>query len=652
VELKRLIKDKNINYQIQILRGLTVTAVILFHFSHKMFPNGYLGVDIFFIISGYVIAPSIERLYKEADKSLRKLIANSFQFIVARFERLMPTLALVVMITAVIGVFVLPIGVSQENLFNQGVASISLLANVGAYKTHGDYFAPTQLPLLHIWSLSAEQQIYIFLPLLLIVLSLFAFSIDSKTFFTYLYATLFLISVFVFLILNYAVTQNLLTGIPLLGSWIYYSPTTRIIEFLFGAILSRLSLGTLPFQVTRIAYLGICIVMFAPRQFLGFELSLVLVLTLLLCVVLLCSTSTKSNSKPSSLFIYLGDRSYSLYLWHLPVIIYANEISKFFEVSNLLITLTSICLIISFAHISHAFIEIRARQHLKNFARRKSLFTLIFFSFFTPFFLLISLQWLNQNNYFKEQKQVVEYASTLDKKCERDGTDTLQPCNYNPGNSRSLLLIGDSHAGAISQVVIDASRRLGYSTYIWTQGGCALLDPYSSADVFKEFSSFPSACQRHNNRILDFVKRTNPDLIIATQRSERITSNGSISSDFQVSFEKYLRLLRTNSNQVLYIGPTPEFPESLYTDYVLQSRKEMKSFKSRMNQSSFIENEIYKGISAEVGVNYFDPIPMYCNSVLCEYKDKRGEFFTDGSHLSVYGASKLLKPLELAIKSG
>lgn len=651
VSMKKLMAGTNLNFQIQILRGLTVTSVILFHFSHKMYPNGYIGVDIFFIISGYVIAPTIARMYEESDSSLSQLIANSRNFIIARFERLTPTLTLVVSITSIIGVFVLPIGLIQKNLFSQGLASIGLFANVGAYKTQGDYFAPTQLPLLHIWSLSTEQQIYIFLPLLLIALSLFKFSRQSGRFFAKLYMILLLISVLVFILLNFVASQNIITEIPALGAWIYYSPTTRIIEFLLGAILSRFSLGALPFPVIGTAFLGIGTILLVPKQFLALELGLALVVTLLLCILLLCSTSKNSNSYTNRLFIYLGDRSYSLYLWHLPIIVYMNETKKFSEISNSIIIVISFCLIIGFAHLSHAFIEVRVRQGLKNFSRRRSVVSLLLYTLLMPFLLLASLQWLNENNYFKEQKHVAQYASTQDKKCQRDGIDTPSPCLYNPGDFKSVLLIGDSHAGAISEVVIDASKKLDYSIYIWAQGGCPLLNPNSSDDVFNKFSSYAKSCQNHNKRILDFVKKKRPDLVIATQRSERITSNRSVSLDFQVSFESYLSLLVNHSKQVLYIGPTPVFPESLYVDYILKNRKNVESLKSELNQSSFYENEIYKIISSRIGFGFLDPTPFFCESTLCKHKDHQGDYFTDGSHLSVFGARKLFESLEVAILS-
>jgi peptidoglycan/LPS O-acetylase OafA/YrhL len=649
--LKKSVMGTNFNFQIQILRGLTVIAVILFHFSHTMYPNGYLGVDVFFIISGYVIAPTIARMYQESESSLRKLSINSLNFIIARFERLTPTLALVVSITAVIGVFALPIGLIQKNLFSQGLASIGLFANVGAYKTQGDYFAPTQLPLLHIWSLSTEQQIYIFLPLLLIAVSLFGFSSQPKSFFPKLYAILLLISVLAFLVLNFVASQNLIPGIPTLGAWIYYSPTTRFIEFLLGAILSRFSLGVLPFPIIGIAFLAISVILFFPKQFLALELSLALFIAFLLCIILLCSTSKNSNSLINRAFIYLGDRSYSLYLWHLPVIVYMSESSKFSGVPNWMMIVISFCLITGFAHLSHTFIEVRVRQSLKNFSRGRSVISLFLFTLLMPFLLLISLQWLNDNNYFKEQKSVAKYASSLDENCQRDGIDTSSPCSYNEGSIKSVLLIGDSHAGAISEVVIEASKKQDFAIYIWTQGGCPLLNPNSSVDVFDKFSSYARSCQNHNKRVLDFVKKERPDLIIATQRSERITSNGSTSMDFQASFENYLSLLRNHSDQVLYIGPTPVFPESLYADYLLMSRKNVELLKSELNQSSFDEIRIYKQISSRIGVGFLDPTPIFCNLTLCNHKDSQGDYFTDGSHLSVYGARKLLNSLEIAILS-
>jgi peptidoglycan/LPS O-acetylase OafA/YrhL len=643
---------KKPNYQIQMLRGLSVSAVILFHLSQQIFPNGYLGVDIFFIISGYVIAPSIVRMYEDASSNLKKLIYNSLNFIIARLERLTPTLTLVVVATVIVGVFALPIGTSQSNLFSQGLASIGLIANIGAYKTQGDYFAPTQLPLLHIWSLSAEQQIYIFLPLLIVFVSFFRFSSQTQKFFKFLYGTLLLTSVLVYLFFSYAANQGLIPSLPLLSAWIYYSPTTRIIEFLLGAILSRFTLGKLPRTVFWMAFIAIGLILLVPRRFLGYELSLALALALLLSIPLLCSSSKNSESIPNRIMIYLGDRSYSLYLWHLPILIYLMELKEFEIVSDAILSLFCLILIVGFAHLSHVYFEIKVRHELKTLSRRTSVIRLSIFTMILPILLLASLQWLNENNYFREQRTLAKYASALDKNCLRDGIDTPYPCSYNLNQAKSLLLIGDSHAGAISQVVIDVSKKLGYSTYIWTQGGCPILDPNTSIDVFEKFASFPRACQRHNKRILDFIKEVRPDSVIVAQRSERISANGVVLSDFKNSFESYLKLLKNNSNKVLYVGPTPVFPESLYHDYVLRkSNRQVELSRLELNQTSFFENRVFEKITSKVDVSFLDPTPVYCSLSLCEYNDEQGDFFTDGLHLSVHGARKLLPPLEFAILS-
>ena len=639
------------NQKIQVLRGLSVTAVILYHFSPQMFPNGYLGVDIFFVISGFVIAPSIERIFTQSGTNLRRLILNSFNFIVARFERLAPTLTIVVIATSIIGVFALPIGVSQGNLFSQALASIGLYANIGAYKTQGDYFAPTQLPLLHTWSLSAEQQIYIFLPLFLIVVNLVVSSRLFKNFFIYFYSVFLFASIILFAALSYLADQNLISGTPLLGELIYYSPTTRIIEFLIGALLTRLKLGKLRPQTNGIAYMGICVLLFISRQFLNVELFLAFAIIFPLSALLICSNSQNSTLITNRVFTYLGDKSYSLYLWHLPILVYLAELTKFRRVSAPFLACFSLILILGLAHLSHSGVEVKLRIYLRSLSRKKSATYLSVYSILLPLSLLISLQWLNGNNYLMDQRSRTEYASTLDKNCQRDGTDVPEPCHYNSSEPNSILLFGDSYAGAISQVVIDSSQKLGYSTFVWTQGGCPVLNPNSPSEIFIKFATYPEACRMHNMRVLDFVKKMRPEVVVISQRSERISTKGKAFSDFRQSFEEYLNLLKVNTKKIVYVGPTPVFPESLYSHYIFQDKKQTITLRSELNQSSFFENMLYREISMKLEIQFLNPIPVFCSLSVCYHKDTYGEYFTDGAHLSVYGASKLFKSFESLIRS-
>jgi len=209
------------NNTIQVLRGISVVAVILFHAFPNIFNTGYFGVDIFFIISGFVITPAIDKIVESKTKyeKLKK-------FYIKRFWRLMPALVVTLIFTTII--FTLLGGIGYiKNTFYQALYTYFLAGNASAYKNLGNYFLPIQNPLVHTWSLSLEEQIYIFTPLALILITKFAGKFNRINFFI----TLGIISFI----------SSLILIAPINSEFKFYSPHTRYWEFSMGAILYYIS---------------------------------------------------------------------------------------------------------------------------------------------------------------------------------------------------------------------------------------------------------------------------------------------------------------------------------------------------------------------------------------------------------------------------
>lgn len=139
---------------IQILRGLAVLAVVLFHSYERTFPLGYLGVDVFFVISGFVVTPLILRIFTRT--TFRGKISSLKYFYERRFYRLAPALTVTLVLSAIAILLLGPI-VDHQKFARQGIATLLLLGNFGAYRYSGDYFSPNPNPLIHTWSLSVEE---------------------------------------------------------------------------------------------------------------------------------------------------------------------------------------------------------------------------------------------------------------------------------------------------------------------------------------------------------------------------------------------------------------------------------------------------------------------------------------------------------------
>ena len=310
---------------IQGLRAIAVGVVIAYHAGVPFFPGGFTGVDMFFVISGYVITEMLLRQWR-ADGRIRL-----GQFFLRRFTRLIPALGLMVVVTAVIATVVLPPLSDENRVLWTAIGAMTITANVVLLFQTGDYFGQVgQLnPLLHTWSLSVEEQFYLVFPLV-IVAALLAGRGRALP--------------FAWVGLSIGVIFAVSLGLTLVSSWSllpfgdalfgFYSPISRSWEFAAGALLAltphtwrRLSAR----WATLLAWSGLVMI----------ALSVVLITpavafpgtwTLLPVAgtVLLIFAGAQAAGNPVSQvlgkagFTHIGDWSYSLYLWHWPLIVFAG----------------------------------------------------------------------------------------------------------------------------------------------------------------------------------------------------------------------------------------------------------------------------------------------------------------------------------------
>ena len=215
---------------IQVLRGIAVLAVLLFHAEEEFFPLGYLGVDLFFVISGYVVTPLILRVFTGPSDGLVSRLKDFYE---RRFYRLAPALASTLVLFAFI-IFIIGSISDHQRFARQGISTLLVVGNLGAYRYAGNYFTPNPNPLIHTWSLSVEEQIYILLPLFLIIFLLK--SKDIKRSAVSVYCSIMVLSFIFFLfpeILNPLYEKF---GIYDLSKFSFYSPLGRVWQFMLGGI--------------------------------------------------------------------------------------------------------------------------------------------------------------------------------------------------------------------------------------------------------------------------------------------------------------------------------------------------------------------------------------------------------------------------------
>ena len=302
---------------IQVLRGLAVLAVLLFHADASLFPLGYLGVDVFFVISGFVVTPLILRIPSDSANRNSTLLSGLSNFYKRRFFRLAPALTVSLVFSAILVFLLLP-PTSHERFARQGIATLLLLGNLGAYEYSGDYFHPNPNPLIHTWSLSVEEQIYFVLPLILLP---FLRSINRKVVF-YLLA---FITVFSFT-LSLGVIDPIYSrlGIENEVLFSFYSPINRIWQFTLGGLGFLIQekhpnlLGAFFKRTNLVFVITLFVVLFGSLE-LNYKNSSIVVCSIALIVIL----SKSLCIIPKGIFKkleWLGYRSYSIYLVHMPLI--------------------------------------------------------------------------------------------------------------------------------------------------------------------------------------------------------------------------------------------------------------------------------------------------------------------------------------------
>jgi peptidoglycan/LPS O-acetylase OafA/YrhL len=297
-------------YDINALRAIAIIAVVAYHYGIKGFAGGFAGVDVFFVISGYLITSHIARDLNQKHFSLSA-------FYISRIRRIFPALAVMCIACALWGwYFVLP----RDYLANTR-HELEALLFVSNYAFSGErgYFdvASSSKPLLHTWSLSVEGQFYLFLPLLMAAIWRF----NAR------YSTTFILLVFLASLDWCLYYSQVDTGSA------FYQLATRVWEFLAGSLLTLLAIKQPNALLSNIGnvialsllFISICWLNFTLRWPSGYTLIPVVGSAILIVSGDALLTRWFFNSW---LLQGLGDISYSLYLWHWPVLVFGKHFAS------------------------------------------------------------------------------------------------------------------------------------------------------------------------------------------------------------------------------------------------------------------------------------------------------------------------------------
>ena len=447
--------------EINGLRALAVIPVILFHLDFEIFQKGYLGVDIFFVISGYLITTLI----------IKDLINKNFKinfFFERRARRILPALYFVMLVTIPFAWIFLSRNELSSYLKSLTAATFFISNYFFWYET--PYFAieANYKPLLHTWSLSIEEQFYLFFPILLI----FIYKFNKKL----IIYVLEIILIFSLLLWFY--------GSAKAPNANFYFTFTRIWELIIGAIVAyliifnRFSISKLLNNIISFFGLIIIIIPFFFDYFYLKKMPEAFLLTIGTALIIISANKNTLVGKFLSIkiFVGIGILSYSLYLWHFPILAFAknyyNQIN--FSTKFLIILLSFILSIVSFKFIEKPFRD-------NNFISLKKFINLtICLTFFFVFFSLLTF------NYFKKKGSD---DSRLAKFLSQNNAVFLKSIdernfikyriiyeNFNP----QILVIGSSRIRELAQ------KELQKSTLNLSVGGASIEDQIAITEMALE----------------------------------------------------------------------------------------------------------------------------------------------------------------------
>lgn len=605
--------------QIQGLRALAALLVTIYH--AKMMPGGFIGVDIFYVISGYLITGLILR---EIEKTGR-LDLNAFYQ--RRIKRLLPTSVFVLFVTAVISFFVLP-AITRDALGRDLFAAAAYISNYLFAWWENDYqnLNATPSPFIHYWSLAVEEQFYLVWPIFILFLSRFGRRA----------------------ILN---GVAIVTGLSLLLSiyltqvapiWAFYSLPTRAWELGIGALLLFI-----PEKYLRNRYfpwLGVIGIVYAAINFnesTAFPGSIALVPVL--ATALLIGTipiwprffNDLSNNPLSQ---WLGAISYPLYLWHWPALVLpSSALGRPLRIRE---SFLCILLTIVLAHFTSKYIEQPLRH--RSFSAKK---IYGFFTTTTVVSLLVALGISSSassiisvkgTSYTFDLKQVMERPLVYEDDCHVNyGEELSGDCTYGVIDSdKKIVLYGDSHAAQWFPALQRLAVEKGYELISLTKSACASVDvPRPDQGAFKN-----ADCEKWRENSIKRIQKLKPDAVIISS-FQHFTPPSSYPSREQWWNEGQRQLLsdlRGSSNNLIYISDTPQPLRDIPSCLAASNVKNCNTTKKTPNV--IID-----------GFKQIDPTPWLCARTCPAIKDGY-VVYRDGSHISVEAALALSEQLGNALR--
>lgn len=599
------------NYRSEVdgLRAFAVLPVILFHAGFEMFSGGYVGVDIFFVISGYLITSIL----------LKELAQDKFSiihFYERRARRILPAL-FAVMLACIPFAWAWLDPFALKEFFQSLVSAALFSSNIYFFLKTGYFDVAAEMkPLLHTWSLAVEEQYYVIIPIAMLVLWRLSIRSMALTFWFVFVASLLAAQYF--------------SGVN--SSFNFYLLPTRAWELMMGSLVAvyadkiRIDEASKVKQVLSIV--GILLILFAIFVFdedTPFPSFYALVPTLGTVLILCSSASSNWVNKLLSWrgFVGIGLISYSAYLWHQPILAFYR--AKTFEEPNILIGAAVVVSTLVLATLTYFLIEQPFRNKRSNLWTRRNVFA----------FSLVGIMIFSVSGFYGHVKQgFPERNEDFLRLAQNFGlSSACSGANFDDERCKSssdpkYILWGDSHAMHLGQAVAEVVGEQG----LWqmTLSACPPVVGIKEAPR-KELVT----CPEYNDRVFRKLQQlgTTKDRVLLVSSSKSIAIY-RWKERVQTTFER----LKSLGYEIYLISSTPHFPG--VEGCIVRSLSAGNGFEScRYQLSDAMNYELLareKKLARELGIHYVDLIPLFCEDTeLCKITHKNKLLLRDENHFSL-----------------
>lgn len=629
-------------YDINGLRAYAVALVVLFHFNILGFNGGFVGVDVFFVISGFLMTKII----------VSGVEAKSFDFLkfyLSRASRIIPALVALCLAFSIVGWFTLT-PQEYKDFGKHAVTSLGFVSNLQYFRESG-YFdvVSHQKLLLHTWSLSVEWQFYILLPVFLFIVSK---KFKSKN--------ALKISLVAMLIVSFILSVFVTNINP---SAAFYLLPTRAWEMLFGGLIylffdkTLLSKkASLSLELIGFALIFSSVVFFSTKTLWPSYNALVPVFGTFLVLIAANNNSFLTKNRVAQ---FIGNTSYSIYLWHWPFVFYLG----YFEVAHqLTLIIAAIILSVFFGWLSYKFIETPTRQWLSKKPTKKACISIALYVGI-PVILLASI--FVFSGYKQRLPQDIlliinemEDKNPQMKECHLEVGDKIPECQYGEGEV-GLIVLGDSHGAAMIRSIEKAAPK-GKSVLDWTYAGCPTVEG------IKRINNPDYKCGEIISGLITKAKNEYPTTPIVVINRLNVLFHGApeeenipiryINKPYEVYSEEYTKEMRnryidtvckfSGDRKLSVISSVPEYtveiPKVLAHRAIIGNNITIEQTRKSFEDRSALSNIAQSEVSKKCGAKVIDISSTFCDAAKCiTIKDGKPMYFDD-DHLSIFGADQLI----------